>query len=354
MNFTTRIISTVCFFFLLSSLPVFAQVNPFLPSGKDTKTENQSGEKEDETAKSSTLPNAALESGNKQDNGKYTYSSETKNKNGKNTVFRIPFISGMFQSFNTTIADMQKTLNKKLSAIARSLKGENTGYGILLILSISFAYGLLHALGPGHRKTILFSYFLTRNPKPVEGIAAGTILAVTHAISAVVLVYSLYFLVQSAFLVTLEKTRHIISLSSYSILVAIGIVMFILSIRGLYKHRKKPHTSSHFTTDKKSFRKMLPILISAGAVPCPGVSAVIIFTISLGMSWLGVAAAAAMSLGMAVTIALSGILAILVKKGVLLLPDKKNAKRLPLHSLVELTGSILIICFAGLLLLANL
>nr|WP_255803322.1 hypothetical protein [Treponema denticola] len=57
----------------------------------------------------------------------------------------------------------QRILNQKLGDYISAWK-ENKNFAVLLsILALSFLYGLVHAAGPGHRKTIIFSFTLQKN-----------------------------------------------------------------------------------------------------------------------------------------------------------------------------------------------
>ena len=62
-------------------------------------------------------------------------------------------------------------------------------------------------------------------------------------------------------------------------------------------------------------RNMLGITVPAGAIPCPGAVAVILFALSLHMLGISVLAVSSISLGMGTTIAVTGIIAILAKRG---------------------------------------
>ncbi|HPS44714.1 MAG TPA: hypothetical protein PK542_09530, partial [Treponemataceae bacterium] len=59
------------------------------------------------------------------------------------------------------------------------------------IMGVSFLYGILHALGPGHRKTVIFSLYLARKAPPWEPAGTGALLAILHAGAAVVLLLAL-------------------------------------------------------------------------------------------------------------------------------------------------------------------
>ena len=73
------------------------------------------------------------------------------------------------------LTDAQKILRKKISAKIEKLKNGESGT-LIPFLAICLLYGLLHALGPGHGKTIVVSYFLSRRGKFSQGIALGSLI----------------------------------------------------------------------------------------------------------------------------------------------------------------------------------
>lgn len=60
-------------------------------------------------------------------------------------------------------------------------------------------FGAVHALMPGHGKTVLVSYHLGHNGKLLHSIANGSILAVTHVGLAIILVLAGFAVISRAF-----------------------------------------------------------------------------------------------------------------------------------------------------------
>lgn len=52
----------------------------------------------------------------------------------------------------------------------------------------AFAFGVVHALMPGHGKSVLVSYHAGRPGRFLDGVVTGTLLALTHVGLAIVLV----------------------------------------------------------------------------------------------------------------------------------------------------------------------
>jgi hypothetical protein len=52
--------------------------------------------------------------------------------------------------------------------------------GLPALMGAAFVFGIAHALTPGHGKSILVSYHLSQPSRLIEGVATGTLLALTH------------------------------------------------------------------------------------------------------------------------------------------------------------------------------
>ncbi len=67
----------------------------------------------------------------------------------------------------------------------------------LLLVAISFAYGVLHAAGPGHGKAVISSYVLADGQTVRRGILLSFMAALIQALSALVLVAVLILVLRS-------------------------------------------------------------------------------------------------------------------------------------------------------------
>ncbi len=198
-------------------------------------------------------------------------------------------------------ASIQKDLQKQIAA---ALKGENGLSGMLIFLGLSFLYGLLHALGPGHRKTVLFSYFIGENARPITGIMTGLLLAVLHAGSAVLLVGGTAWFTTRSLLLSVNQAEAWLYPVTYGIILILGLWMIIHGIID-FRHHSHSHGSSS---------KGLTGMLLSGLVPCPGASAIIIFSLASGTVLPGILAVLAMSLGMGTLLAGIGLAAVLFRE----------------------------------------
>lgn len=209
------------------------------------------------------------------------------------------------------IVDTQRLLRNDISTLFEKMKKEGSRFAIVLILLFSFAYGLVHALGPGHGKAIVSSYFISKNVKVHDGIIVGSFIALIHAFSAAAVVLVIYFFAGgfSTSRVTTEVSPIIAKVSSI-LIVGIGLfLLFSALYERFFKKDEKKESSLPKSTDR---RGLLLIAASIGAVPCPGALLILFFAMRIDALFVGLYAVLAMSIGMAATLSSIAVLTILV------------------------------------------
>jgi nickel/cobalt transporter (NicO) family protein len=260
--------------------------------------------------------------------------------------------SGASAFFVNAMAPIQKSLNESLAAITRSLQGSGSLSGLLFVMLVSLAYGIFHAAGPGHGKTIISSFFLANDAKVRHSIIVGYLIAVVHAVAALAVVLVLYYLIRGFFSTNVEQADHYIQLFTFGIIAVLGGVMLIGRIRGKAHHH---HLHAKKGSGDLTMKNLIGIAIPAGAIPCPGAVAVILFALSLHMLGVSVLSVVFISLGMGVTISVTGSIVILAKKGVLkALAGGHPESDSPIHRVVEIGGAAILFLFGLVFFLAQL
>jgi len=94
-------------------------------------------------------------------------------KSEGNNTFNMPPV---FQKIFAKITILQSKLNKKFSALGNKINEEGSFSTVLLILLIAFIYGVIHAIGPGHGKFVVFSYFLSDDADIKKGVLLGSMI----------------------------------------------------------------------------------------------------------------------------------------------------------------------------------
>jgi len=255
------------------------------------------------------------------------------------------------------LVEAQRAVREVLAeAVGRIAAG---AAGALPLVGLSFAYGLLHALGPGHRKVALAAYFVARPARVIDGIVAGGSVALLHAVSAVAVVYGLFFVLQRSLSAAFSSVSSALEQASYAAILLLGLVLLGLAVREWLREPRSgsepggtSQSGSVCCGSRRSGRKTLAaIILGSGVVPCPGAALVLIFCLAEGLPLVGALAALAMSSGMAVVTVGVSVTAIAGKRGLLsALPAGSRGGRL-LHHGLELLGAGLVIGF-GLLMLA--
>jgi ABC-type nickel/cobalt efflux system permease component RcnA len=183
--------------------------------------------------------------------------------------------------------------------------GDNTMY--LYILAVAFIYGLVHALGPGHGKMVIASYFLIKGAKTKEALKAGFLTSIIHTISALSVTMVLFSFFQNSitqYFQEINTSMYKVS-AAFIILIALYLLYETIKDRNIKEQKVKE--------DKIKDKNIFSIAFSIGIVPCPGVMTIVLFSMILGYYYLGVLSAVMMSIGMGITISFAAILSTRVK-----------------------------------------
>ncbi|NLC27846.1 MAG: hypothetical protein GX780_03625 [Campylobacteraceae bacterium] len=206
-------------------------------------------------------------------------------------------MSQWFGAFTQQLNLYQKSLNSEIALAFRGLD-EHGIYGALIIIGVSFIYGIVHAVGPGHGKAVVASYFLSHGKRRKEAFKIGYLVAIFHAFSAFLLTFGIYFFIDGIFSRTFNQSVEVLYRISASMILAVGAYLVYEFLKDFKKEESKASQ-----TKKKSY----VLALSIGIVPCPGVMTILLFSLTLGHLLVGILAAIAMSIGMGLTISLAGI-----------------------------------------------
>lgn len=216
-----------------------------------------------------------------------------------------------------------RTLTEKIHGALIEAKEHPSIGTIGAILLFSLLYGILHAAGPGHGKTLVAGYFTTNERSYLRAVSIALLIAATHVISALVTSFILYQFIHTMFSQTLQDVA--LYTTRISGLIILIIALYLARQKWLHYRPKPqmmrfsitaPHKSSCGCHSCKTTANStdLGLILGAGIVPCPGTVIVFLFTISLGMTGLGILSAVVMSLGMGLTIALTAAVSTAVRR----------------------------------------
>lgn len=184
----------------------------------------------------------------------------------------------------------------------------------LIIVLFAFLYGVGHAVGPGHGKVVIGSYFLTRRAHVMHGVAMSAIAAIVQAISAIVLVGALALILDASSAAILDQAATI-EVVSYGAIVAIGLWMAYGVVRGRSHDHEHGHEHGHdhrhghahdHARRRSALRREWTRLLATGAAvglrPCSGAILVLLFSLANDIVAIGILATFAMAAGVAITV----------------------------------------------------
>ena len=144
--------------------------------------------------------------------------------------------ASLFERFTVLLVDFQRRANAEVSFHMNAIeRGENLG-AFLLALAVAFAYGAVHALGPGHGKFVVVSYFLGREARVMRGVVMAVQIAVVHVIAAIVIVWLADLVLRGGFGLGLSDVPGVRA-ASFLIIVGIGIYMLYQAVRASLRAR---------------------------------------------------------------------------------------------------------------------
>jgi nickel/cobalt exporter len=184
-------------------------------------------------------------------------------------------------------------------------------------LGLSALLGGLHALTPGHGKTLVAAYLIGSRGTVGHAAALGGIVTLTHTAS--VIAVGLLALLAGQYILP-DVLVPALEVCAGLVVVALGarLVRARWRTRGSHRHHHDPghhHHDDHHHLPKGDVRPgdLLAMGVSGGLVPCPEALGVMLIAIGLGRIGLGLALIVAFSVGLAVVLIAIGILLVRCK-----------------------------------------
>jgi ABC-type nickel/cobalt efflux system permease component RcnA len=214
-------------------------------------------------------------------------------------------------------------------------------------LGLSALLGGLHALTPGHGKTLVAAYLIGNRGTVWHAAALGGIVTFTHTAS--VIAVGLLALLAGQYILP-DVLVPALEVGAGLLVVALGfrLVRARWRTRGSHlhhhhhdhgHHHHHDHGHHHHVPDSVRPGDLLAMGVSGGLVPCPEALGVMLIAIGLGRIGLGLALIVAFSLGLAAVLIAIGILLVRCKSRLDRLgkPGSSWQRLLPLVSAVVVT-----------------
>jgi ABC-type nickel/cobalt efflux system permease component RcnA len=200
---------------------------------------------------------------------------------------------------------------------------------ILFAMAAAVLFGAVHALMPGHGKTVLVSYHLGQPSRPMDGFVNGAILAATHVGLAVVLVLAGFAVISRAFAYGGRTPQF--ETASGILIVLIGTFLLWRSL-----------SSGHDDTTARNGRTLAFV---TGMIPCPLTTFILTYALARGMLAAGLLVTAAMTVGMIAALGGIALAAAAFRNRFVQLLSRTESVRHRLGQALEIGGSLAVLGF---------
>lgn len=243
-----------------------------------------------------------------------------------------------------------KETKERLIHLLEDIKENQNISSYFWLLLFSLLYGMIHALGPGHGKSLVAAYFLSNNRSVSKAFTVSALIGVVHTFSAFVLTFVIYYVLNT------YMGHYFSNIESVTTKIS-AVIIIMIALYLLYKRipkRPKPvvqkvavggwsqskpvatHQHSCGCGACQTQSTDIGVILSAGIVPCPGTITIFIFTLSLGVYSVGLMSAIFMSLGMSLIIFIAAYLSLKVRENSS--PNERVRQVLDYGSLVFILG----------------
>lgn len=294
------------------------------------------------------------------------------------------------------IAARQSELYQALTYAVAALKTD--GSAAVLLVSVSFAYGVFHALGPGHGKAVISSYLLAEEAGLRRGIALSFAAALLQASVAVALISVAAILLNLTSL-AISKTMRVLEIGSALLVIGLGLhLLWGKVVRPARDHLRRqraapvsrilfasaprplgaPAVAASFSADDGCcpdpacgcglphivdpgrlarplrLRGAAAVAFVVGLRPCTGALIILVFALSQDLYAAGIAATYAMAVGTAATVAVIAVITVAAREKASRLASRRPGRPTIMQRVLEGLGAIAILLLGGLLLSAAL
>lgn len=269
----------------------------------------------------------------------------------------LPVLPGPVRDLVGRALAVQSRLNAELRGALQDARRNGSWRPALAIVFISFLYGVFHAVGPGHGKVIVGSYFLTRRARLMHGFAMSGAAALVQAISAVLLVSLLAAVLEVGSGRLLAYAANL-ETASYAVIVLLGLWMAwgVLRPRACCNHAHEPghshgtepaeaHNHDHGAPHRWELANMLAAGAAVGLRPCSGAILVLLFTLANEIYPVGILATFAMAVGVAITVSAVSLVTVGVRRSLAALGDNSHALAERLRRIAAMGGALAITLF---------
>ncbi len=255
------------------------------------------------------------------------------------------------------IQGMQRELQGRLAEATRlvSQHGAGAAWGLIVL---SFAYGAVHAAGPGHGKLVISTYLMTHEGEVRRSLILSVLAAIMQGVTAIVIIEVILAVIGAG---VREATGIAgrLEMTSYALVILLGLILAAVTARRLIRRARDPHGAdacascghSHapdaeHIRSRSSLGALAAMVFSIGLRPCTGAILVLILANVLGLRFTAWAAVFAMSVGTALTVSAIAIASVYARRATMRAAERwpERTGNLPMMlDAIAFCGGILIV-----------
>jgi ABC-type nickel/cobalt efflux system permease component RcnA len=238
--------------------------------------------------------------------------------------------------------------------LSRMLQKKNLGWRLMLLCVLAaFGLGCMHAMSPGHGKTIVAAYLVGSRGTLKHAGLLGLVVTFTHTCTVFLLGLGVLFFQQY---VVPEKIIPVLGAVSGLSIVVVGMSLLYrrtqaLLTGGHHHHHDHDHgaglvhthggtTHSHAIAGEITPGNLIALGVGGGMVPCPSALILMLSAIALGRPGFGLVLLIGFSSGLALVLMGIGAMALYARH---LLPDGRKAGQHPAVRLIPVFSSVVVI-----------
>jgi ABC-type nickel/cobalt efflux system permease component RcnA/ABC-type uncharacterized transport system substrate-binding protein len=226
----------------------------------------------------------------------------------------------------------QQSFYQRISAAISAMRSGPSWATAWTLMLLSLGYGVFHAAGPGHGKTVISGWLLATEQQLRRGILISFASALIQALSAILIVTSLLFLVKAVGS-TARSVASVLETASYGFIALLGFYLLWQAMGMIWPSRpalaaaaaastSHSHeagcTHAHMPASRElgrnwSLSKALSVSFAVGIRPCTGAILALLFANAVGVYWAGIAATFIMAIGTALTVSAIAMIAVFSK-----------------------------------------
>ena len=254
------------------------------------------------------------------------------------------WLSGGFDQIAVWASARQREFQNAMAGALRALRSGDPG-ALTALLSVTFAYGFFHAIGPGHGKFLIGGYGVARQVGAWRLSLVALAASLLQGVTAILLVYAGLYILGWNRQTTVGAAEGWMAPASYGLIVLVGLWLAWRGLRRIagspshaddhdhhhhdsgHDHGAEGHDHAHeghacescghahapspeAIAGASTLREHLVLVLGVAIRPCTGALFLLILTASMGISLAGILGTFSMALGTAsvtIGIALSAV-----------------------------------------------